>query len=116
MSDVMPTIAVMPMTTPSTVNAERSLLARSVSSASAATSRSSSRFIYSRLNASMGSSRAARDAGERAEDSPTAAVMPMPSATDHGSSRAGSGVSAEMMRAIPAPSAMAARAAQRDSG
>ena len=62
-SDVMPTIAVMPMTTPRTVNAERSLLTRSVSSASVTTSPSSLAFIYSRLNASIGSSCAAREAG-----------------------------------------------------
>ncbi|HEY7450808.1 MAG TPA: hypothetical protein VH702_21810 [Vicinamibacterales bacterium] len=33
MSDVMPTMAVIPMTTPSTVSAERSLLSRNVSRA-----------------------------------------------------------------------------------
>src|SRR5258705_3870000 len=38
MSDVMPTIAVMPMTTPRTVSAERSLFTRRVSSASVTTS------------------------------------------------------------------------------
>ena len=36
--DVMPTIDVMPMTTPSTVSAERSLLVRTVSNAIATTS------------------------------------------------------------------------------
>src|SRR3954466_15793103 len=43
-SDVMPTIDVMPMTTPSTVSAERSLLVRSVSSAMRNTSLTSPLF------------------------------------------------------------------------
>ena len=50
--------------------------------------------------------RAARDAGYSPKNSPTAAVMPMPSTTDHGSSRAGSGVTAAMASAARNPSAM----------
>src|SRR5687768_7354551 len=50
MSEVMPTIEVMPMTTPSTVSAERSLLARSVSSAIRMTSPINPLFTAERLN------------------------------------------------------------------
>ena len=70
---VIPTIDVMPITTPSTVSAERSLLVRTVSKAIATTSvkrlarivvapRRHS-FRHSFLRASMGSRRAAREAG-----------------------------------------------------
>ena len=63
-SDVMPTIEVMPMTTPRIVSAERILFVRSVSNAITATSRQSPDSVpYSRLSASIGSSDAARDAG-----------------------------------------------------
>src|SRR5678815_248525 len=50
MSDVMPTIDVMPMTTPSTVSPERSLFVRRVSSAMRRTSPSSPLFTSERLN------------------------------------------------------------------
>ena len=65
---VMPTIEVMPMTTPSTVSAERILLVRTVSNAIADdfAQTEPSRIAmsaYSFLNASIGSSRAARIAG-----------------------------------------------------
>src|SRR5688500_5644973 len=50
MSDVMPTIDVMPMTTPSTVSPERSLFVRSVSSAMRRTSPNSPLFTSERLN------------------------------------------------------------------
>src|SRR5687767_3481630 len=50
MSDVMPTIEVMPMTTPSTVSPDRILLARRVSSAMRRTSPSSPLFTSERLN------------------------------------------------------------------
>jgi hypothetical protein len=43
---------------------------------------------YSFLNASIGSSRAARDAGYRPKNNPTTAVIPMPTATDHSSTDA----------------------------
>src|SRR5262252_7114224 len=65
-SEVMPTIAVMPITMPSTVNPERILFVRTVSNAITMTSLNRSRradMRYSRLSASMGSSRAARNAG-----------------------------------------------------
>ncbi len=44
----------------------------------------------------MGSRRAARIAGYSPKNSPTSAVIEMPSATDHGSTLAGTGVSAAM--------------------
>src|SRR6185436_3041887 len=50
MSDVMPTIAVMPMTTPRIVSADRSLLPRSVSSAMRTTSPASPLFTAERLD------------------------------------------------------------------
>ncbi len=87
-SDVIPTIDVMPMTTPSTVSAERILLVRSVSNAidedfaEQPGAHSSHVCAYSRLSASIGSSRAARIAGYRPKNSPTTAVMPIPIATD----------------------------------
>ena len=66
-SDVIPTIDVMPMTTPSTVSAERILLVRSVSNAIAKISENSPVRIashgYSRRSASIGSSREACIAG-----------------------------------------------------
>src|SRR5687767_4562106 len=49
-SDVMPTIEVMPMTTPRMVSAERSLLVRTVSSAMRTTSPSSPLLTSQRLN------------------------------------------------------------------
>ena len=61
MSDVMPTIEVMPMTTPRIVSAERILFVRSVSSA--ITNDFAPADPYSRRSASIGSSDAARDAG-----------------------------------------------------
>ena len=63
---VMPTIDVMPMTTPSTVRNERSLFVRTVSNAITTTSPKRLMRIaiaYSRRSASIGSSRAARIAG-----------------------------------------------------
>ena len=61
----MPTMEVIPMTTPSTVRPERSLLPRTVWNAIETTSprRPTRIAIYSRLNASMGSRAAARMAG-----------------------------------------------------
>src|SRR5688500_4235873 len=50
MSEVMPTIEVMPMTTPRIVSAERSLLVRTVSSAMRTTSPSSPLFTSERLD------------------------------------------------------------------
>src|SRR6478672_5231769 len=50
MSDVIPTMAVMPMTTPRIVNAERSLLLRKVSSAMRTTSPASPLFTAECLN------------------------------------------------------------------
>src|SRR6187549_3887854 len=50
MSEVMPTIAVMPMTTPRIVRAERSLLLRRVSSAMRTTSPASPLFTAERLD------------------------------------------------------------------
>src|SRR5574339_243887 len=50
MSDVMPTIDVMPMTTPSTVSPERILFARRVSSAMRRTSPNNPLFTSERLN------------------------------------------------------------------
>ena len=71
-SAVMPTIDVMPMTTPSTVSAERILLVRTVSNAIdddfAEAGRRGSPSRYSRLSASIGSRRAARIAGIQAEE------------------------------------------------
>ena len=82
MSDVMPTMEVMPITTPSTVSAERILLVRSVSNAMPTISRSRPVRIpaiaYSLRKASIGSSLDARIAGYRPKNSPTTAVMPMP--------------------------------------
>jgi hypothetical protein len=49
-SDVMPTMAVMPITTPSTVSPERSLFVRSVSNAIVRTSPSSPLFTSQRLD------------------------------------------------------------------
>ena len=95
MSDVIPTIEVTPMTTPSTVSAERILLPRSVSNAMRAVSRNSpacrvrSLHGYSRLNASIGSSIAARRAGYHPKNRPTTAVMVTPSTTDQDSTEAG---------------------------
>ena len=69
MSEVMPTIDVTPMTTPSTVSAERILLPRSVPSAISAVSQKQRELLgedrhgYSRRSASIGSSIAARRAG-----------------------------------------------------
>ena len=51
----------------------------------------------------MGSRLAACIAGYRPKKRPTSAVMPMPSVTDHGSTVAGTGVKAAMVRAMPAP-------------
>ena len=69
-SAVMPTMEVMPMTTPRTVSAERILLVRSVSididTISRTVPRASSPYVvvrYSRRSASIGSSRAAAMAG-----------------------------------------------------
>ncbi len=60
MIELMPTIAVMPITTPSTVSADRILFARMVPRAIPIVSaKSATRTIYSRLSASIGSSRAA---------------------------------------------------------
>ena len=99
----MPTIDVMPMTTPSTVSAERILFVRSVSNDIATISREQPgahcRHGYSRLSASIGSSRAARIAGYRPKNRPTTAVMPMPMATDQTWTAAGSGVSLLMISA-----------------
>ena len=107
MSDVIPTIEVMPMTTPSTVSAERILLVRSVSNAMLTISPSrperDGRPRYSRLNASIGSRRAARIAGYRPKNNPTIAVMPMPIATDQTWTAAGSGVSLLTMSARMKP-------------
>ena len=90
MSDVIPTIDVMPMTTPRTVSAERILLVRSVSNDIDTISRTVRTRIAAMLirrlrSASIGSSRAARIAGYSPKNSPTTAVIPMPIATDQNS-------------------------------
>ena len=64
MSDVTPTIDVIPMTMPTTVRADRILFDHSVSHAIVTISlKSAQRMVYSRLSASIGSSDAARIAG-----------------------------------------------------
>ena len=55
------------------------------------------RRFHSRLSASIGSSRAAREAGYSPKNRPTSAVMPMPSATDHSWIDAGIGVNREIV-------------------
>ena len=67
---------------------------------------------HSRLSASIGSRRAARIAGYRPKNSPTSAVMPMPSATDHASTAAGIGVNVAMVSAMAAPKHRADDAAE----
>ncbi len=106
----MPTIDVIPMTTPRTVSAGAQLVGAD------GVERHPDDFPeegepdrhvrYSFLNASMGSSRAARRAGYRPKNRPTSAVIPMPSATDQSSTDAGTGVNRAMVVAI-------ARAEQR---
>ncbi len=111
-SEVMPTIDVMPMTTPRTVSAERILLVRSVSTDMPTISLSSparipaiySRLIYSRLRASIGSRFAALIAGYIPKNRPTIAVMPMPMATDQTWTEAGSGVAVLIAIASRKPS------------
>ena len=94
-SDVMPTIAVMPMTMPRTVRPERSLLARSVSSARTRISRSRPPIIRASMPQSdRGGPHERR--GRRRSTGRRSAVMPIPSITDHGSSRAGRGVTIEI--------------------
>src|SRR5690606_36118256 len=58
---------------------------------------------YSRLSASIGSSEAACMAGYSPKKSPTTAVMPMPTPTDHGSTMAGSGLTAAISIATRNP-------------
>src|SRR5687767_14775402 len=94
MSDVTPTIDVIPMTMPTTVRADRILLDHNVSHAIVTISlKRAQRIGYSRLRASIGSSDAARIAGYRPKNSPTAAVIVVPRATDQASTAAGRGVS-----------------------
>ena len=84
-SDVMPTIEVMPMTTPSTVSADRILLARSVSKDIATISPSTRCAVPpSPTPASTRRSDPARRAHRRIEPEEQAddAVMPMPMPTD----------------------------------
>ena len=64
------------------------------------------------LSASIGSSDAARIAGYSPKNSPTIAVIEMPSTTDHGSTTAGSGLTWLMTQATRKPSAGADDAAE----
>ena len=89
-SDVMPTIDVMPMTTPSTVSAERILLRahgverhRDDFARAARDANAPSLFPSAALRSDR--ARGARIAGYSPKNRPTSAVMPMPSATDHSS-------------------------------
>ena len=85
MIELIPTMAVMPMTTPRTVSAERILFARIVPKAMPIVSAKRATLTigpYSRLNASIGSSLAAWMDGYSPKNNPTTAVIPMPMATE----------------------------------
>ena len=101
----MPTIDVMPMTTPSTVSAGAQLVGAQ------RLERHPDDFARARPSIHVAAPRSDRAApratpGRAPKKRPTPAVMPMPSTTDHGSSRAGSGVTAAMQLAARKPSAM----------
>src|SRR5881396_410880 len=63
----------------------------------------------------MGSRLAASIAGYRPKKSPTSAVMPMPSVTDHGSMVVGIGVKAEIVSAMPEPNSVPMMPPKTDS-
>src|ERR1041384_1959418 len=87
-----------PMATPRIVNAERNLFARIVSTAIAADSLMSSNVInfYSARNASIGSSRAAFQAGQMPLTMPTTDETETPSTADQMLMRSGKLINAEM--------------------
>ena len=99
MSDVMPTMAVMPMTTPRTVRRRAQLVRAQRVERHATTNlaQQPGRGVIIRASTPQ-SDRGGRrgGAGYAPKNNPTIAVMPMPSTTDHGSRRAGSGVTVEI--------------------
>src|SRR5690349_14312453 len=114
MIDTMKITVTTPTLTPRIVNVERSLLARSVSSAMSADSLMSSNLIkkyrsyrtnrtYSALNASIGSNLAARHAGQRPLAIPTTEETPTPRTAEATLTSNGNPISAEMTYASPNP-------------